>query len=67
MCCWSLCRTLSMKVSGEGLQSPVGTPRLTAHLLSSERHFWGMEVQCPEKGIQILGQGMATLSGMLSV
>lgn len=67
MCCWSLCRTLSTKVSGEGLQIPLGTPRHIAHLLSAERHFWGTEVQSPEKGVQILGQGMATLPGMLSV
>lgn len=67
MCCWSLCWTLSTKVSGEGLQSPLGAPRLTAHLLSSERHFWGTKVESPEKGLQILGQGMATLPRMPSM
>ena len=67
MCCWSLCRTSSTSMSREGLQSPVGTLRFTAHLLSSERHFWGTELQSPEKEVQILGQGMAILPEMPSV
>lgn len=44
-----------MKMSGEGLQNPVGTPRLAAELLSSERHFWGTEMQFSEKGVHMLG------------